>query len=121
MGSEYVDLWLAHWPVAFQAIDQEHLNKAHAGPDTTNKDRGLVFDDKEQPVIDYKHTTQTIAKSQGKEGSFVPVWKAMQECVRNGKAKAVGVSNFAIAEMEELLENQGDVPISCNQVEVHPW
>lgn len=117
MGLEYVDLWLAHWPTAFEAIDQGHLEKARAGPDTTNEDRGMVFDKDEKPVIEYRHTSSTIAKAQGKEGSFVPVWKAMQECVRKGKARAVGVSNFSIAEMEELLEHQGDAPISCNQVE----
>lgn len=121
MGLDYVDLWLAHWPVAFKPIDQQHLDNAHAGPNTTNKDRGLQFDKDESPIIEYKYTTQAIGRPQGQQGSFVPVWKAMQDCVRNDKAKAVGVSNFSIAEMEELLPHQHDIPISCNQVEVHPW
>lgn len=121
MGLEYVDLWLSHWPFALQPIDQAHLEKAFTGPETTNVDRGLVFGEDGKPVIDYKHTSQSIARAQGKEGSFVPTWKAMQECVRKGKAKAVGLSNFSIAEIEELLPHQDDVPISCDQVEVHPW
>ena len=121
MGLEYVDLWLSHWPVAYKPIDQAHLEKAYAGPDTTNVERGLEFDKDEKPVIDWKHTSEKMCRMNGQQGSFVPTWKAMQDCVRKGKAKAVGVSNFAIEEMEELVPHQDDIPISCNQVEVHPW
>ena len=120
MGLDYVDLWLSHWPVAFEAIDQAHLEKAFTGPETSNVDRGLAYKDG-KPVLEYRYTSEAICRSQGKEGSFLPVWKAMQDCVRKGKAKAVGVSNFAVAEIEELLPHQNDVPVSCNQVEVHPW
>lgn len=121
MGLTYVDLWLSHWPTAFKAVDQKHLENAQAGPETTNVERGLEFDKDQKPIIDYAHTTEAIGKPQGQKGSFLPVWKAMQECVRNGKAKAVGLSNFSVAEIEEVLPHQGDIPVSCNQVEVHPW
>lgn len=45
----------------------------------------------------------------------------MQKLVATGKARAVGVSNFSISDIEALLPYTKDVPISCNQVEVHPW
>lgn len=45
----------------------------------------------------------------------------MKRLVLNGKTRAVGVSNFSISDIEALLPYAQDVPISCNQVEVHPW
>ena len=57
----------------------------------------------------------------GQIGSFVPTWKAMKRLVSTGKVRAVGVSNCSVADLEELIPYSTDVPISCNQVEVHPW
>ena len=45
----------------------------------------------------------------------------MQRLVSKGKTRSVGVSNFSIAELKEILPHAEDIPISCNQVEVHPW
>lgn len=47
---------------------------------------------------------------------------AMKELYAQGKAKAVGVSNFTTAHLEEALRiaKRLDLPISANQVECHP-
>ena len=45
----------------------------------------------------------------------------MQDLVRTGKALAVGMSNCSVADLEDLIPHTNDIPISCNQVEVHPW
>lgn len=45
----------------------------------------------------------------------------MQKLVATGKTKSVGVSNFSISDIEAILPHAKDIPISCNQVEVHPW
>jgi glycerol 2-dehydrogenase (NADP+) len=45
----------------------------------------------------------------------------MQALVSTGKVRAVGVSNFSIPDLKELLPHSTEVPISCNQIEVHPW
>lgn len=47
-------------------------------------------------------------------------WKAMETLLKNGKCRAVGVSNFMISHLNELLENTDLVP-AINQVEVHPF
>jgi len=45
----------------------------------------------------------------------------MQKLVSTGKTRAVGISNFSITDIKALLPHQDEVPISCNQIEVHPW
>ena len=44
----------------------------------------------------------------------------MEKLYREGKAKAIGVSNFAIMHLKQLLENADVVP-AVNQVEFHPY
>ena len=43
---------------------------------------------------------------------------AMQELLKKGKTRAIGVSNFPVAHMREAVEVHG-APIVCNQVEYH--
>lgn len=45
----------------------------------------------------------------------------MQKIVATGKTRAVGVSNFSISDIKAILPYTQDIPIACNQVEVHPW
>lgn len=120
MGLEYVDLWLAHWPYAAVPISREALLNAKAGPGTSSVQRGIK-EDGGKPVIDWEHTSANIAKIKGKQGSSVPTWKAMEALVRNGKTRAIGLSNFSIQELQDVLDAVTDIPISCNQIEVHPW
>jgi len=47
-------------------------------------------------------------------------WRAMQEIYQNGKCRAIGVSNYTIKHLKELLADTGAVP-AVNQVEFHPF
>jgi diketogulonate reductase-like aldo/keto reductase len=47
-------------------------------------------------------------------------WRAMEKLFDDGKCRAIGVSNFTIKHLEELLENSSIVP-TVNQVEFHPF
>ena len=49
-------------------------------------------------------------------------WLALQEAVASGKVKNIGVSNYGIKHLKELLEYP-DLKIkpAINQIEIHPW
>jgi methylglyoxal/glyoxal reductase len=47
-------------------------------------------------------------------------WRALVELQKRGKAKAIGVSNFTIRHLEELMRTS-DVTPQVNQVEFHPF
>ncbi|KKQ87436.1 MAG: hypothetical protein UT09_C0016G0004 [Parcubacteria group bacterium GW2011_GWF2_38_8] len=47
-------------------------------------------------------------------------WKAMEEIYKSGKAKAIGVSNYTIAHLEEMKKYVKVMP-AVNQVEFHPF
>jgi methylglyoxal/glyoxal reductase len=68
LETEYVDLYLVHWPV---------------------KDC-------------YQNT-----------------WKEMEEIYQSGRAKAIGVSNFQVHHLEDILRDSQIVP-AVNQIEFHP-
>ncbi|KHN43671.1 Methylecgonone reductase [Glycine soja] len=47
------------------------------------------------------------------------IWEAMEECYRLGLAKSIGVSNFGIKKLTQLVEN-ATIPPAVNQVEISP-
>jgi diketogulonate reductase-like aldo/keto reductase len=47
-----------------------------------------------------------------------PAWRRMQDIYRSGKAKAIGVSNYTVKHLEELLK-ECEVKPAVNQVELH--
>ncbi|KAI7892278.1 NADP-dependent oxidoreductase domain-containing protein [Mucor mucedo] len=88
LGLDYVDLYLMHWPVAFQA-----------GEDNAPKDAEGKL------LLDNTDITETYA--------------AMEKLSKE-KTRAIGVSNFNIANLEKLAKTQKIVP-AANQVELHPY
>jgi methylglyoxal/glyoxal reductase len=53
----------------------------------------------------------------------IETWKAMVELLQEGKARAIGVSNYTIGDLQEILQNSKDdvVVPAVNQVEFHPF
>ena len=47
-------------------------------------------------------------------------WRALETLLADGKCRAIGVSNYMIRHLEELLESSGTVP-AVNQVEFSPF
>jgi 2,5-diketo-D-gluconate reductase A len=52
-------------------------------------------------------------------GRYVETWEALVELRSQGKARSIGVSNFTPAQIHELAEQTGVLPV-VNQVELHP-
>jgi 2,5-diketo-D-gluconate reductase A len=47
-------------------------------------------------------------------------WRGLVELKRQGKARAIGVSNFSVKHIEELKAAGLPMPVA-NQIELHPW
>ncbi len=54
------------------------------------------------------------------QGLRLETWRAMERILADGKARAIGVSNYAPHHLEELL-GSAKVPPAVNQVELHPF
>ncbi|MBN1440514.1 MAG: aldo/keto reductase [Anaerolineales bacterium] len=53
------------------------------------------------------------------QGCYLETWRAMERIHQSGRAKAVGVSNFLVHHLEDILREGGTTP-AVNQVEFHP-
>lgn len=53
------------------------------------------------------------------KGKYKETWKALEKLYKDGKVKAIGVSNFHQHHLEDLLEEAEIVPM-VNQIELHP-
>ncbi|ACX66038.1 aldo/keto reductase [Paenibacillus sp. Y412MC10] len=53
------------------------------------------------------------------EGKYIEAWKALETLYKQGRVKAIGVSNFQIHHLEKLMK-ETDIKPMVNQVEYHP-
>lgn len=91
LGLDYVDLYLMHWPLAMN-----HKGNHNIFPKLADGSRDII----------HSH-------------SHVTTWKSMEKLVGTGKVKAIGVSNYSVKFLEELLPQATIVP-AANQIENHP-
>ncbi|GGE11686.1 aldo/keto reductase [Psychroflexus salis] len=54
------------------------------------------------------------------EVPIIETWEAMLEAKKQGLVKHVGVSNFSVAKLKDLISKTEDAP-EMNQVELHPY
>ncbi|KAK4518428.1 uncharacterized protein ATC70_008645 [Mucor velutinosus] len=86
---DYVDLYLIHWPMSWEFKGYEFSECK------SSKNASVTH----VPIID--------------------TWRAMEKLVKDGKARSIGVSNFTIPMLEDLL-SKCEIPPAMNQVEIHP-
>lgn len=92
LKTEYLDIWLIHWPVPFQPGSE-------LAP--TEADGKSVALDKDAPGI-------------------AATWKEVVRIYEETKkVKAVGVSNFNVEQLKSIIDATGVVPV-MNQIECHP-
>jgi diketogulonate reductase-like aldo/keto reductase len=89
---EYLDLYLVHWGLA-------------TPPEDTDDNKDVV--DKNGVLI-----TERIPIRE--------TWEAMEELVKLGLVKAIGISNFTTMMILDLL-SYATVPPAVNQIELHPY
>ncbi|WP_454970285.1 aldo/keto reductase [Blastococcus carthaginiensis] len=56
----------------------------------------------------------------GIDVDYVETWKALEEIYRDGRCRAIGVSNFKPHHLQRLFDETEIVP-AVNQIEVHPY
>ena len=54
------------------------------------------------------------------KGKYIDTWKALEKLYGDGKIRAIGVSNFLVHHLNDIL-GQFDVVPAVNQVEFHPF
>lgn len=101
LNTSYVDLYLIHTPLVHKYIKKtENLT----GDDILDAD--LFPADEDGNAI-----TDDI--------DYIDTWKAMEDLVKAGKARSIGVSNFNSQQLERLIESATIKPV-INQIECHP-
>ncbi|KAL4808307.1 NADP-dependent oxidoreductase domain-containing protein [Aspergillus unguis] len=93
LKTDYIDLFLVHWPIAAEKDGQE---KPKIGPDG----KYVILKD--------------LTENQR------PTWEAMEKIYEDKLARAIGVSNWTIPLLEELLKFAKVKP-HLNQIEIHPF
>ncbi|QPG94241.1 hypothetical protein C2857_005461 [Epichloe festucae Fl1] len=56
----------------------------------------------------------------GKEARLTS-WRALEDAVDEGQVRMIGVSNFGVAHIEELVASEPRIKPAINQIEVHPF
>jgi diketogulonate reductase-like aldo/keto reductase len=99
LRTDYLDLYLIHWPVAFQYVDINLTERGWDNEDIDDSNGGEKID----PSVSVKET-----------------WSAMEELVDKGLVREIGVSNFPVSLLHELMCEARIAP-AVNQVELHPY
>ncbi|MEU4112594.1 aldo/keto reductase [Streptomyces sp. NPDC027717] len=50
---------------------------------------------------------------------YLDTWRALERILEQGRARAIGVSNFQVPHLRRLMDHTGIVP-AVNQIELHP-
>ncbi len=105
-----------------------HHRKADVEPALKNTLKDLQLDYLDLYLVHWPIAIVKEASFPVKANEFIPVteipltetWEAMIACRDKGLTKHIGVSNFSIANLNQLIRGSSVVP-EMNQVECHPY
>ena len=95
---EHLDLYLMHFPIALKYVPLE--KRYPAG----------WFDDPDASSPQMVADTVSISET----------WEAMRECQAKGLVREIGVCNFGVSLLRDLM-NSSDTPPAVLQIESHPY
>lgn len=101
LNISYIDLYLIHNPVGYQCISK-----------TTNLTTENIDDTNLFPK-------GANGKSLTTDIDYIETWKAMEELVKTGNVRSLGVSNFNSQQLDRLISAAKIKPV-VNQVECNP-
>jgi alcohol dehydrogenase (NADP+) len=96
---DHLDLYLMHWPVAFHPVAIDPATRGWKDEEIDESDGGNRID----PTVSIHET-----------------WQAMEALVEQGLVRHIGVSNFPVSLLHELM-TQARIPPAVNQCEAHPY
>ncbi|MEU7858052.1 aldo/keto reductase [Nonomuraea sp. NPDC049141] len=53
-------------------------------------------------------------------GTYMQAWRGLEKIYRQGRAKAIGVSNFTVETLTRVID-EAEITPSINQIELHPY
>ena len=104
LQTDYIDLYLIHMAGFYNLPDE----------DEKHRQEGDFFDYPYSPPNDPKYRLGY------KVECVKEAWKGLENAVKEGKVRSIGVSNFSTKKVEELL-SFCSIPPAMNQVELHPY
>eukprot|EP00980_Cylindrotheca_fusiformis_P001503 scaffold346_cov116-Cylindrotheca_fusiformis.AAC.17 len=96
---DYLDQFIIHWPQAFHFIGIDPLRRGYDSEEIGDSKGGTRID----PTVSIHET-----------------WEGMEELLHEGLVRSIGVSNFTVSLLHELMTTCR-IPPAVNQVEVHPY
>ncbi len=92
------------------------LNNPHHEPAAAREAFARTLDDLQVEVVDLFLIHWPMAKTT----DYVATWRTMTEFQADGRARAVGVSNFQPDHLRTIIDATGIRP-ALNQIEIHPY
>jgi alcohol dehydrogenase (NADP+) len=104
LGVDALDSYLVHWPDAW----------AYQGP---LRDLAALPPDEQEALTFPRDDDGQILEA---EVSLAETWRAMERLVDDGLARAIGLCNVSLGELDDLVDG-ARIPPSIVQVERHPY